>query len=68
MRVWLALLLLEQKGLPPFFHDIYFPPWLVALWGANNQNACFNWFQRHGARSPRIRRLMCGPFAGLLNI
>jgi hypothetical protein len=50
MRVWLALLLPEQKGLPPFFHDIYFPPWLLALWGANNQNACFNWFQRHGAR------------------
>jgi hypothetical protein len=41
MRVWLALLLTEHKGLPPFFRDIYFPPWLVALWGANNQNACF---------------------------
>jgi poly(hydroxyalkanoate) depolymerase family esterase len=44
-RDGLALLLPEQKGLPSFFQDIYFPPWLVALWGANNQNACFNWFQ-----------------------
>jgi poly(3-hydroxybutyrate) depolymerase len=44
-RDGLALLLPEQKGLPSFFQDIYFPPWLVALWGANNQNACFSWFQ-----------------------
>jgi poly(hydroxyalkanoate) depolymerase family esterase len=44
-RDGLALLLPQQKGLPSFFQDVYFPPWLVALWGANNQNACFNWFQ-----------------------
>ena len=41
----LALLLPEQKGLPRLFHDIYVSPWAVALFGANNQNACFNWFE-----------------------
>ncbi len=40
-----ALLLPEQKGLPGYFHDVYALPWLVASWGANNQNGCFNWFQ-----------------------
>jgi poly(hydroxyalkanoate) depolymerase family esterase len=39
------LLLPEQKGLPSYLHDFYIPPAVVALWGANNQNACFNWFQ-----------------------
>jgi poly(hydroxyalkanoate) depolymerase family esterase len=41
----LALLLPEQKGLPRFWHDLYVFPWVVALFGANNQNACFNWFE-----------------------
>jgi poly(hydroxyalkanoate) depolymerase family esterase len=41
----LALLLPEQKGLPRVFHDVYVFPWVVALFGANNQNACFNWFE-----------------------
>ena len=41
----LALLIPEQKGLPSYFYDVYLFPWFVALWGANNQNACFNWFQ-----------------------
>jgi poly(hydroxyalkanoate) depolymerase family esterase len=44
-RYRLALLLPEQKGLPSYFQDVYVFPWVVALWGANNQNACFNWFQ-----------------------
>jgi len=41
----LALLLPEQKGLPSYLHDI---PWLipwVSWFGANNLNACFNWFE-----------------------
>ena len=41
----LALLLPEQKGLPRYFHDVYVFPWVVAMLGANNQNACFNWFE-----------------------
>jgi poly(3-hydroxybutyrate) depolymerase len=44
-RSRVALLLPEQKGLPSFLHDIFLFPWVVALWGANNQNACFNWFE-----------------------
>jgi poly(hydroxyalkanoate) depolymerase family esterase len=40
-----ALLLPQQKGLPPRFHDAYVPPFVVASWGANNQNGCFNWFE-----------------------
>jgi poly(hydroxyalkanoate) depolymerase family esterase len=40
-----ALLLPEQKGLPSFLHDVFLFPSVVALWGANNQNACFNWFE-----------------------
>jgi poly(3-hydroxybutyrate) depolymerase len=44
-RSRLALLLPEQKGLPSYLHDVYLFPWVVALWGANNQNACFNWFE-----------------------
>ena len=40
-----ALLLPEQRGLPWFFHDVFVPPLVVASWGANNQNGCFNWFQ-----------------------
>jgi poly(hydroxyalkanoate) depolymerase family esterase len=39
------LLLPEQKGLNPYWYDIaWAAPW-VALFGANNQNACFNWFE-----------------------
>ena len=44
-RSRLALLLPEQKGMPSYFYDVYLFPWFVALWGANNQNACFDWFQ-----------------------
>jgi poly(hydroxyalkanoate) depolymerase family esterase len=40
-----ALLLPEQKGMPWWFYDVFVPPWVVASWGANNQNGCFNWFQ-----------------------
>jgi poly(hydroxyalkanoate) depolymerase family esterase len=40
-----ALLLPEQKGLNPYWYDsAWAAPW-VALLGANNQNACFNWFE-----------------------
>jgi poly(hydroxyalkanoate) depolymerase family esterase len=44
-RSRVALLLPEQKGLPSFLHDVFLLPAVVALWGANNQNACFNWFE-----------------------
>jgi poly(hydroxyalkanoate) depolymerase family esterase len=47
----LALLLPEQKGLPRYLYDVYVFPWIVAMFGANNQNACFNWFEpEHTAR------------------
>jgi poly(hydroxyalkanoate) depolymerase family esterase len=40
-----ALLLPEQKGLNPYWYDsAWAAPW-VRLFGANNQNACFNWFE-----------------------
>ena len=41
----LALLLPEQKGLPGYLYDVYVFPWVIAMFGANNQNACFNWFE-----------------------
>jgi poly(3-hydroxybutyrate) depolymerase len=41
----LALLLPEQKGLPRYLYDVYVFPWVMAMFGANNQNACFNWFE-----------------------
>jgi poly(hydroxyalkanoate) depolymerase family esterase len=44
-RSRVALVLPEQKGLPSYLHDVSLFPWAVALWGANNQNACFNWFE-----------------------
>jgi poly(hydroxyalkanoate) depolymerase family esterase len=44
-RSRLALLLPQQKGLPSYLYDVYLFPGVVALWGANNQNACFNWFE-----------------------
>jgi poly(hydroxyalkanoate) depolymerase family esterase len=44
-RAKLALLLPEQKGLPSYLYDIWGIGWLVPLFGANNQNACFNWFE-----------------------
>jgi len=44
-RSRVALLLPEQKGLPSFLHDVFLLPAVVALGGANNQNACFNWFE-----------------------
>ncbi len=40
-----ALLLPEQKGLPSFLYDVYLFQWVVTWLGANNQNACFNWFE-----------------------
>jgi poly(hydroxyalkanoate) depolymerase family esterase len=42
-----ALLLPEQKGLPPYLYDVYIFDWVLAWYGANNQNACFNWFEPH---------------------
>jgi poly(hydroxyalkanoate) depolymerase family esterase len=44
-RSKVALLLPEQKGLPSYLYDVYVFPWVVRWWGANNQNACFNWFE-----------------------
>jgi poly(hydroxyalkanoate) depolymerase family esterase len=40
-----ALLLPQQRGMPVWFHDTFVPPFVVASWGANNQNGCFNWFE-----------------------
>jgi poly(hydroxyalkanoate) depolymerase family esterase len=48
-----ALLLPEQKGLPSFLYDIYVFPWVTAWYGANNQNACFNWFDPEKTRRDR---------------
>jgi poly(hydroxyalkanoate) depolymerase family esterase len=44
-RAKLALLLPEQKGLSSYFYDLPGVTWLLPLFGANNQNACFNWFE-----------------------
>lgn len=62
-RVEAALLLPEQKGLPSWFHDVYVFPWVVAWFGANNQNACFNWFEpedtaRDGGEALSIRQMI----------
>ena len=42
-RAKLALLLPEQKGLPSYLSWV--PTFLLPLFGANNQNACFNWYE-----------------------
>jgi len=50
---WLALadsskvnlLLPEQKGLPSYLYDSYVFSWFTGIFGANNPNACFNWFE-----------------------
>jgi poly(hydroxyalkanoate) depolymerase family esterase len=49
----LALLMPEQKGLPSFFYDFYVFPWVTAMFGANNQNACFNWFESEDTKRDR---------------
>ena len=49
----LALLMPEQKGLPSFLYDVFVFPWVTALFGANNQNACFNWFESEDTRRDR---------------
>jgi poly(hydroxyalkanoate) depolymerase family esterase len=41
----MMLLLPEQKGLNPYWYDVaWIAPW-ASFFGANNQNACFNWFE-----------------------
>ena len=45
-----TLLLPEQKGLPSYFYDNYIFSWVTAMFGANNQNACFNWFESEDIR------------------
>jgi poly(hydroxyalkanoate) depolymerase family esterase len=40
-----ALLLPEQKGMPSYLYDIPLFPGVLGWFGANNQNACFNWFE-----------------------
>ncbi len=49
-----ALLLPEQKGLPPSYYGTYLYPWVRAslMWwyDANNQEACFNWFEPDDTR------------------
>lgn len=44
-RAGFALLMPEQKGLPGYLQRFPVFPWIVAVWGANNQYACFNWFE-----------------------
>jgi hypothetical protein len=78
-RSRLALLLPEQKGLPSHLHDVYLFPWVVALWGANSQNACFNRFElarlcrwlfrwrqtpRHSCSGRRARSVATAPRPG----
>ena len=41
----LTLLMPEQKGPPSFLYDSYVFSWATSIFGANNQNACFNWFE-----------------------
>ena len=45
-----TLLMPEQKGLPSYFYDNYIFSWVTAMFGANNQNACFNWFESEDIR------------------
>jgi hypothetical protein len=47
------LLLLEQKGLPRHLYDVHVFPWVLAMFGANNPNACFNWFEPEHATRDR---------------
>jgi len=44
-RAKLALLLPEQKGLPSYFYESPRSHVVATMFGANNQNACFNWFE-----------------------
>jgi poly(hydroxyalkanoate) depolymerase family esterase len=58
-----VLLLPEQKGPPPYLYDIYLFDWMLAWFGVNNQNACFNWFEPHDAtresgEAQSIRQMM----------
>jgi poly(hydroxyalkanoate) depolymerase family esterase len=52
-RGGLGLLLPEQKGLPSYLYDAPLLPGAVTLWGANNQNACFNWFEPNNTTRDR---------------
>jgi poly(hydroxyalkanoate) depolymerase family esterase len=52
-RGGLGLLLPEQKGLPSYLYDVFLFPGALALWGANNQNACFNWFEPNNTSRDR---------------
>jgi poly(hydroxyalkanoate) depolymerase family esterase len=58
-----ALLLPEQKGLPSYLFDVYVFPWVLTWFDANNQNACFNWFEpdnttRDKGETQSIRQMM----------
>ncbi len=48
-----VLVLPEQKGVNPFWYDVAWVAPFVGLLGANNQNACFNWFQPDDAARDR---------------
>ena len=52
----LTLLLPEQKGLNPFWYDVAWVAPLAAFLGANNQNACFNWFEPGDTARDRVKR------------
>src|SRR5215207_11020386 len=58
-----ALVLPEQKGLPSYLYDLYVFPSVLGWFGANNQNACFNWFEpdktaRDKGEAESIRQMM----------
>jgi hypothetical protein len=55
-----ALLLPEQKGLPSYFHDVYIFSMDRGVVGANNQNACFNWFEPTDTARDRGEALLAG--------
>ncbi len=62
-RQKLALVLPEQKGLPSYLYDLYVFPSVLGWYGANNQNACFNWFEpdktaRDKGEAESIRQMM----------
>jgi poly(hydroxyalkanoate) depolymerase family esterase len=48
-----VLVLPEQKGVNPFWYDVAWVAPFVGWLGANNQNACFNWFQPDDAARDR---------------
>ena len=60
------LLLPEQKGLNRYLYDVsWVAPW-AALLGANNQNACFNWFEPGDTARDRGEALSIAQMVGAM--